>query len=65
MATGITARERIARRTVPVFVSYEGKCCKEEILNRTYQKFVKISDINGYGDNAFYFGDNQMLCLAL
>jgi adenine-specific DNA-methyltransferase len=55
MATGVSRKKT---KKIPIEVSYQGKTNEEEILGLEYSKYKKIAEVNGTGNNQFYFGDN-------
>lgn len=65
MATGIPPKTKTAKRKIPVVVSYDGKVSADEILESSYHTFEKISDVNGTGENYFFYGDNKDALLYL
>jgi adenine-specific DNA-methyltransferase len=55
MATGVSRKKT---KKIPIEVSYQGKTNEEEILGSEYSQYKKIAEVNGTGNNQFYFGDN-------
>ena len=55
MATGISQKKT---KKIPIEVSYSDKIGEKEILEFKYSEYKKIAEINGIGNNQFYYGDN-------
>lgn len=55
MATGVSHKKI---KKIPIEVSYSGKTEEKEVLTLGYNRYKKIAEINGTGNNQFYFGDN-------
>lgn len=58
MATGVSPKDKLSKKMVPITLTYEGKTEQSEILARTFLPFEKVSSINGDSANRFFFGDN-------
>lgn len=65
MATGIPPRSSKKQKKIPIFISYEGKFDENEIKEKSYNQYIPRFEVNGQGENQFYFGDNLDVLLYL
>lgn len=66
MATGITSKNKKTKAKVPVYLGYEGKKDRKDILGLPSLSFDYVTNINGKSENnKFFFGDNLEVLLYL
>jgi len=66
VATGITSKNKRTKEKISVYLGYEGKKDKNDILELPFLNFDYVTSINGKSkDNKFFFGDNLEVLLYL
>lgn len=66
MATGITSKNKKTKEKISVYLGYEGKKDKNDILELPFLNFGYVTNVNGKSeDNKFFFGDNLEVLLYL
>ena len=58
MATGIPQKGGTRQKRIPVHLMYEGKEEVSAILSKSFSKYDVQAEVNGGGENHFFFGDN-------